>query len=101
MASDEELRAIGIIRDSNTSNVTTNIKNSVATIIKGLAILEVVIAIIVGLITIEEFGIFVIVGSIISAIFIYALGEIIQKLENIDNNTRKSSIVANDEIPKL
>lgn len=85
MASKEELEAMGITRNSNTNNVTTNIKNSVANIIKGLAILEVIIAIVVGFITIEEFGIFVIVGSIISAIFIYAIGEIIQLLEDIKN----------------
>lgn len=85
MASDEELRAMGIIGNSNNHTVKTTIKNSVANIIKALAILEVIIAIVVGLITIAEFGIFVIVGSIISAIFIYALGEIIQLLEDIKN----------------
>lgn len=85
MASDEELRAMGIIGNSNNHSGKTTIKNSVANIIKALAIVEVIIAIVVGLITIEEFGIFVIVGSIISAVFIYALGEIIQLLEDIKN----------------
>lgn len=85
MASDEELKAMGIIGNSNNHTVKTTIKNNVANIIKALAIVEVIIAIVVGLITIEEFGIFVIVGSIISAIFIYALGEIIQLLEDIKN----------------
>lgn len=85
MTSDEELRAIGIRGNSNNHNVKTTITNSVANIIKALAILEVIIAIVVGLITIEEFGILVIIGSIISAIFIYALGEIIQLLEDIKN----------------
>lgn len=85
MASDEELKAMGIIGNSNNHSSKTTIKNSVANIIKALAIVEVIIAIVVGLITIEEFGIFVIVGSIISAVFIYALGEIIQLLEDIKN----------------
>lgn len=89
MANKDELEAMGISRNSNDNIATTNIqnsnKNSVASIVKGLAILETIIGIIIGFITIEEFGIPVIVASVISAIFIYALGEIIQLLEDIKN----------------
>lgn len=38
---------------------------------------------------VEELYVLPVVVSIISSIFIYALGEIIQLLQNIANNTKK------------
>ena len=75
-------------------------ENKVARIIKYFAILNVIAGVILGLIGIEYFEVYAvvfIVANIISSVFIFAIGEIIQKLENIDNNTRKS----NNESPKL
>lgn len=76
-------------------NVTNSINyeeesttNTVAKIIKIIAILEVISGIILGLIFIEDLEIMVIVvivASLISGVFIYAIGEIIQLLEDIKN----------------
>lgn len=68
--------------------------NKVALIIKIIAIVGAVAGIIYGCILsdssyTEELGIVYVVVSIISAVFVYALGEIIQKLQNIEDNTRK------------
>ena len=57
---------------------------------KALAIVEVVIGVIFGIYAIDglnmdEGAIVIIIASIISAIFTYALGEIIQLLEDIKN----------------
>lgn len=81
-------------------------ENTVAKIVKIIAILEGIVGVISGFYSIDnlnfdEWGFAIIIVSVVSAVFIYAIGEIIQKLENIDNNTRKSTTVANDEIPKL
>ena len=62
--------------------------NTVAKFIKIIAILEAISGIILGLMFIEYLEIMiivVIVASIISSAFIYALGEIIQLLEDIKN----------------
>lgn len=64
---------------------TTNI---VAKIIKIIAILEAIAGILLGLVFIEDLEIMVIVvivASLISGVFIYAIGEIIQLLEDIKN----------------
>ncbi len=91
MASDEELKAMGISNDNKNNNVNVSARtNKVATIIKALAIVEVVIGVIFGIYAIDglnmdEGAIVIIIASIISAIFTYALGEIIQLLEDIKN----------------
>lgn len=69
-------------------------KNIVALVIKVIAIVGATVGFIYGCTLFdsaytEELGIIYIVVSIISAVFIYALGEIIQKLQNIEDNTRK------------
>lgn len=94
MASNEELKAMGISND-NSDNKNNNVNvlvrtNKIATIIKALSIVEVVIGVIFGLYAIDglnmdEGAVIIIIASIISAVFIYALGEIIQLLEDIKN----------------
>lgn len=62
--------------------------NFIAHRIKDIAIIIIIIGIIAGIIMctiIGGFGVLVIVGSIIPAIFIYGFGEIIQLLEDIKN----------------
>ncbi len=71
-----------------------NGKNIVATVVKGIAIISAIVGLIVGLISIDELNseimaVSIIIISIISAVFLYALGEIIQKLENIEKNIIK------------
>lgn len=81
-----------------------NRKNTVATIVKGMAIISAIVGTILGLYSIEEMEIMavvIIVASVVSSVFVYALGEIIQKLQNIENNTRKNEIIDNDDIPIL
>ena len=62
--------------------------NKVATIIKTIAIILAIICTIMGLLAIDELkslSIVIILTGVISAIFVYALGEIIQLLEDIKN----------------
>lgn len=69
-----------------------NNTNTIVSIIKGLAGVTVVLGIIGGIFCLENepyVGIAIIIASIVSAVFVYALGEIIQKLQNIEDNTRK------------
>lgn len=68
-----------------------NGKNVVATIVKVIALISAIAGIILGVYLIEEMEIMavtIIISSIISSVFVYALGEIIQKLENIERNTK-------------
>lgn len=81
-------------------------ENTVAIVVKIIAIIEGIVGVIAGFysmdnLNFDEWGFAIIIISIVSAVLIFAFGEIIQKLENIDNNTRKSSTMSNDEIPKL
>ena len=96
MANNEDLKAMEIIKEPkpkkiNKPNANNNdrIENSVATIIQGLAILDCFIIVIIGIIAIINLqlliGFAIIVGGIILAIYKYALGEIIQLLEDIKN----------------
>ena len=91
MASDEELKAMGISNDNKDNNVNVSARtNKVATIIKALSIVAGVIGVVFGLYAIDglnmdEGAVIIIIASIISAIFIYGLGEIIQLLEDIKN----------------
>lgn len=92
MASKEELEALGIsdnhnMNDRNNSVIQTN---AVAKIIKILAIVVGVVGVLFGIISIDalnsgEMAVFIILLSVISAVFIYALGEIIQLLQDIKN----------------
>ena len=62
--------------------------NIVAKVIKIIAILNAIAGIILGLVGIEDFEVYAvvfIVAIIISSSFIYAIGEIIQLLEDIKN----------------
>ena len=62
--------------------------NTVAKIIKIIAILEAISGIILGLMYIEDLevmAVVIMVVGIISAVFIYAIGEIIQLMEDIKN----------------
>lgn len=70
-----------------------NGKNTVATIIKGIAIISAIAGLIVGLVSIDALNsgvmaVIIIIASMILSVFIYALGEIIQKLQNIEDNTK-------------
>lgn len=88
MANNEELKAMGIIEEPMTNNIN-KIENTVAVIIKGLAMFEAIAVIIVGIFLVMDsiigIAIAIVIGGIISAVFIYALGEIIQLLEDIKN----------------
>lgn len=70
--------------------------NKIAKTIKIIAITLAVLSIIASLILREKLGIILLIASIIvsiiSSIFIYALGEIIQKLQNIEDNTKREKI---------
>ena len=82
------------------------INNKVAIVIKVIAVVSCIAGIIYGctffdLPSTESIGIIYIVVSVISAVFVYALGEIIQKLQNIEDNTKNASNVKSKEIPKL
>ena len=68
------------------SNVNKQSKNKVASIIKTLAIIVGILGSISGCF-VEDLAIVFIIVSIISAIFIYAIGEGISLLQEIANNT--------------
>ncbi len=76
--------------EENTSENYSNRKyNKTAILIKSIAIIGLIIGLCIGFSRIEEYkeelGAIYIITSIISGIFIYALGEIIQLLEDIKN----------------
>jgi hypothetical protein len=77
--------------------------NTVSKIIKTIALIWGIIGIIYGFYLIDrsDFAIAIIISSFISSIFTFGLGEIIQLLQNIDNNTKRSTNISNDDIPKL
>lgn len=86
MSNRDDLKAIGI-SSSNSKNTNMCHTNNVANIIKILAIMSGFAGAILGFSSIDksDFAILIIVASVISAVFIYALGEIIQLLEDIKN----------------
>lgn len=104
MASKEELEAMGISsKEEYSKNESIN---TVAKVIKIIAIISAIVGIIFGIYAIDglnmdEGAIIIIVASVVSAVFVYALGEIIQLLQNIDNNTKTQRNISNNEIPKL
>lgn len=80
--------------------------NTVSKIIKIISIIAGIIGVIYGFYAIDNFnadewGFIMIIISIVTAVFMYGFGEVIQLLENINNNTKKASNISNDEIPKL
>lgn len=87
MANQDELKAMGINQNSNLKEENKK-TNTVAQIIKALAIIQIVIGIMAVLFFyqfIEEWWIFIIIAILISAVFVYSLGEIIQLLQDIKN----------------
>lgn len=70
-------------------DITTN---KTAMTIKVISIILLVIGIVVGIITFllgGETGIAITVAFSILSLFVYGFGEIIQKLQNIEDNTKK------------
>lgn len=86
----EELETLGINSRKTHSNRNQYSENKVASILKTLAIIIGVLGSLSGLFF-EEFTILItfIIVSIISAIFIYAIGEGLALLQKIANNTGK------------
>lgn len=71
-----------------------NSKNKVASVIKVIAIVGAIIGLIYGFnlrenVYTEELGATIVIVSIISAVFIYGFGEIIQKLQNIEDSIKR------------
>ena len=68
-------------------------ENNVASFMKFFSIIFVIVGVFASLVLfnmdVEELYVLPVVVSIISSIFIYALGEIIQLLQDIANNTKK------------
>lgn len=91
---ERELSALGISEKREKHSQETNKEeNKIANIIKGLAILVALLGTLVSFSYIDDLeGLtFVyIIASIISAIFIYAIGEGLQLLQEIVNNTQKT-----------
>lgn len=96
MVNNSDLESIGISKNNinetnNKVNKTNNSNiNNVAKTIKTIAIIEVIISCIYGVYSIDKMnsdaiGIGIIVAGIVSSVFIYAFGEIIQLLEDIKN----------------
>lgn len=90
MANKEELEAMGISNNQKTNNTSNENINAVAKVIKILAIITAILGIVFGvyaidILNMDEGALIIIIASIISAVFTYALGEIIQLLEDIKN----------------
>ena len=71
-------------------NKRRNGENRVATIIKVISIIGAIVGVCFGFSQFDSYksegiGVTIIVASVVSAIFVYALGEIIQLLEDIKN----------------
>jgi len=84
----KDLEAIGISNNHyNNKNTNKGTANIVANIIKIVSIIGGLICVCCGfsLIDKSDFAIPIIIASIISAIFVFGLGEIIQLLEDIKN----------------
>ena len=80
--------------DDYTENKYYESQNKVAFVIKVIAIVGAVIGIIASCRMFESsytegMAIIGIIGSVVGGVFSYALGEIIQKLQNIEDNTKK------------
>lgn len=84
----EELETLGINSRKTHSNKNQYSENKVASIIKTLAIVIGILGSVSGFF-VEDFTIIFIIVSIISAIFIYAIGEGLALLQKIADNTSK------------
>lgn len=93
MVSDKELRAMGIKQANNQSkNNNSNGNNQIATVLKAFSIITMIMSVIIFLVFMEDnfyTGLIVGVSGIVGGVFILGFAEIIQKLQNIENNTRK------------
>lgn len=93
MASDEELKAMGIKQANNQNrNNNDNGNNQIATVLKAFSIITMIISVVTFLILMEDnfyTGLIIVVSGVIGGIFILGFAEIIQKLQNIEDNTRK------------
>lgn len=89
---ERELSALGISeKREKHSKETSKEENKIANIIKGLAILVALLGILIFFYskTLNGLSFVYIIAFIISAIFIYAIGEALQLLQEIVNNTQK------------
>lgn len=84
----EDLEAMGINSQSKHSKNRNVEENRVASIIKTFAIIGAILGIFASFM-IKDLTIMIIMVSVISAIFIYAFGEIIDLLQKVVNNTNK------------
>jgi len=95
---DEVLSAMGIVEDERDNN--NNYSNTVALAFKKwsnrVSILGIIILILLIITSIIMQNIYVFIGSIVlyavlvaNSLILLAVAEIIQKLQNIENNTRK------------
>lgn len=93
MVSDKELRAMGIKQANNQNrNNNDNKNNQIATVLKAFSIITMIMSVIIFLVFMEDnfyTGLIVGVSGIVGGVFILGFAEIIQKLQNIENNTRK------------
>lgn len=93
MVSDKELRAMGIKQANNQSkNNNSNGNNQIATVLKAFSIITMIMSVIIFLVFMEDnfyTGLIVGVSGIVGGVFILGFAEIIQKLQNIEDNTRK------------
>lgn len=83
-----------VIEDIEEDNLNENNTNIIANVIKFIAVIVVIAGIIIGIISIDALNsgtiaVVIIIASIISSVLFYAIGEIIQILQNIENNTKK------------
>lgn len=98
MASREELEAMGIkqtmqLKEDNQKNFNNgNENNQIATVLKTFSVITMIISVITFLVLMKDSfytGLIVILSGVIGGVFILGFAEIIQKLQNIENNTRK------------
>lgn len=100
MTNKNDLETMGIVEEEPMIPQKKNIEknnierdNVVSLIIKAIAVILSLVAV-VGFIVYYAnndgvIALCVLVGGMVSAVFTYGLGEIIQKLQNIEDNTRK------------
>lgn len=95
MASREELEAMGISNQKNINhnieNKNSNKKNPVSVGLKLMALLIVLIGVIAGILLFEDeffIALPIFIGSLISGMLVEGLGEIIQKLQNIEDKIK-------------
>ncbi|MBO5349044.1 MAG: hypothetical protein J6A89_04420 [Clostridia bacterium] len=87
MINRNDLNSIGISKNNNHNDNKPDGINTVAYIVKKIAIIIGIVGVFFAIVVInnQTYSIPVLIASITSAIFVYALGEIIQLLEDIKN----------------